>query len=470
MRVFTFLLVLFLFGCENKNFENRLSQELLLKSSNAFTNKDFTNIDWNIVAKGIDWDSMAVVRGNESVPVFSDEIESYLNIDAEELSTHNDRYYFKSEFGSLKSYTINSNLGVNNLSYSILPCQSESVNRWISKKEANFLVFPMSNTLSHVGLIPACNDNYQVPDIKDYQKEFSVLGLFFDNVSLYNESVNISGLKYLSADTTKSIFLSGNIDEGDWIYNSTVNDSVSHSIRNIRISNFKPIFSKCCEFYTGEFEVGDDDYERFGDRKVLFSTSLNNYLESDSSNSISEYLTVNCHELSHLNDNIKIEKSKLDMYSLIFEVEEDLQYVRLINKENKLLLNLIEETKSGVDFTKFKSKIGVLLNLIENRRSLYPDRYNAEQYFEITEGYGRYIEYLCGCKLNEEKWSKKFDIESEYNIEDIPWMYDTQLSNGYFYITGFNKIRLLENIKKTDYRKSITGKFRYTLDDYLRDI
>ncbi len=88
-----------------------------------------------------------MVRGNESVPIFKEEIEQILNVTgknykAEDLSTDRDRFYFMTSDKKLIIKEIQSGIYKHKPEFDLNYCiiDSTSNGSWLSKKECRFIL------------------------------------------------------------------------------------------------------------------------------------------------------------------------------------------------------------------------------------------------------------------------------------------------------------------------------------------
>ena len=177
-----------LFQCESK-FSYRLTNELSKRCERVRSNNEFEYLEWDEVVKGFVWDSLAIIGGNESVPIESKEIFDKLGIYVDQVNVGEDKFIFKNTEGEYREYITSHSHYRNTINFTILPCDDVKIySHWISKNDADFIVIPLRH--NYAGLIPNCNPNYAIPDIQEYEDSLNVLGLFFDNVRLqWSESI-----------------------------------------------------------------------------------------------------------------------------------------------------------------------------------------------------------------------------------------------------------------------------------------
>lgn len=138
-----------------------------------------------------EWDSMILVRGNESVPVFKEEIEEILNnrssdihwedrrfsnkVDPKlrfitfDLPTYKDRFYFLTHDKKLIEKEIKSGIYSHIPNFDMKYCLIDSVKEryWLSKKECKFIL-KTNGTMGNgmVFLYPQCKTRFSPDSIK----------------------------------------------------------------------------------------------------------------------------------------------------------------------------------------------------------------------------------------------------------------------------------------------------------------
>lgn len=147
-----------------------------------------------------------------------------------------------------------------------------------------------------------------------------------------------------------------------------------------------------------------------------------------------------------------------------------------IDEENRLLLKAINEN----DRISRKKTIAHFFSLRKKRRKevlakLKLDISKYEQCYETTEGTARYIEYSLYTLFSTRKPDykllqsdpsfKSFDQFRNYNIQNDEWLYLTE-KTAYFYATGFNLVRLLDQLK-IEYKSKLFKQGATTLEDLL---
>ena len=143
-----FLSLIVLSSCDNfeKIFYDSISQAQINVINNGFDTFDLSTIT------DFEWDSVILIGGNESVPIFKELIEEVLNrgdskpvYKTTDLPTFRDRFYFLTPDKKLIEKEIDHKWG-----FQIYYCDKHisketdwwwGYDFWLSKQEANFLVF-----------------------------------------------------------------------------------------------------------------------------------------------------------------------------------------------------------------------------------------------------------------------------------------------------------------------------------------
>lgn len=149
---------------------------MLLSSCNSFEKRFYNSIDTgqvNAIRNGsdtfdlssitdFDWDSVILIRGNESVPVFKEEIEEMINscnsnIDwedrrfndmqdlnliykTEDLPINRDRFYFMTPERKIIEKEIESGINIHNPAFELQYCLVDTTRKgyWLSRGECRF--------------------------------------------------------------------------------------------------------------------------------------------------------------------------------------------------------------------------------------------------------------------------------------------------------------------------------------------
>ena len=190
-------------------------------------------------------------------------------------------------------------------------------------------------------------------------------------------------------------------------------------------------------------------------------------------NSPIDYLPVLMHEMAHMTERSTpqelLDTTSVGVFELISHFDTDSIFRKLLILENNQLLKALAAPKE---------ELSIILQdyfLIQNKRkSESPPRLmSVEPEIEASEGFGRYIEYLCKMKLDSISLNKLVGFEEfvpEYALESEPWMTDMESGNAYMYTTGFNKIKLLRKHQGDDFIKIYSSYKKHDLDIYLREL
>lgn len=219
--------------------------------------------------------------------------------------------------------------------------------------------------------------------------------------------------------------------------------------------------------YAGSVYAPEDN-SRFGaNAEVLEMSTRGLYKKDNPDDSGLGYLAVFLHELAHTTEKYPEPDRIPGMIEqiMVFEREEELK--RAVKAENGLLLAALAAPDTVVrngfirDYLEVKAK---------RSATMLPGDVDAERYYEFTEGYGRYVEHT----MQEYALTYRFAALEEvfgplpaYLLTDRPWMYDV-VGNDYFYVLGFNKVRLLAAAEDWRFAASLRGESIDGLDAYLR--
>lgn len=172
-------------GCDR--FENRFYTKIDQGQINAIKNGSDT-FDLSIITE-FEWDSVLLIRGNESVPYLKEEIEEILNNRSKtvhlgdnhflnpssinntytttDLQTNRDRFYFLTLDKKIIEKEINSGIHKHKPAFDIISCFADSIQEryWLSKNECKFILKSNSLTAKQgtVFLYPDCKTKY-TPD------------------------------------------------------------------------------------------------------------------------------------------------------------------------------------------------------------------------------------------------------------------------------------------------------------------
>ena len=171
--IITICLITVLSSCDN--FESKFYEHIDKGQINAIKN-GFDTFNLSSVTD-FEWESVVLIRGNESVPVFKEEIEQILNnktgnkYKAEDLSTNRDRFYFLTPKKELIIKEISSGIHNHKPEFDLESCMVDSTKErfWLSKKECKFI---LKTNVQKVGdgtvfMFPNCETKFAPKDIKD---------------------------------------------------------------------------------------------------------------------------------------------------------------------------------------------------------------------------------------------------------------------------------------------------------------
>jgi hypothetical protein len=136
-----------------------------LASCDNFERRFYENIDQgqlNVIQNGTDtfdlatitdfeWDSVILIRGNESEPYFKEEIEAFLHqqkndvhwvYKTSDLPTDRDRFYFLTPDKKIIEKEIKSGISKHRPAFDFVYCSTDSSNEryWLSKSECKFIL------------------------------------------------------------------------------------------------------------------------------------------------------------------------------------------------------------------------------------------------------------------------------------------------------------------------------------------
>jgi hypothetical protein len=151
-------------------------------------------------------------------------------------------------------------------------------------------------------------------------------------------------------------------------------------------------------------------------------------------------------------------------------------FKKAIDEENQLLNKALHENdrmstrKLIADFFTVRNK-----RRNETFEKLKLDISKYEQCYETMEGTARYIEFslynLFSTKRADDKLLKSdtsfksFEKFRKYDIKQDEWLYQTEKTT-YFYATGFNLARLLDQLK-IEYKSRLFKEGKITLEEIL---
>ena len=147
--------------CSCGGFESDLYRKLDEAQASSIVSKDAVVFNLSDITP-FEWDSVLLVSGNESVPVWATEIEPVLKRKTTDLDTDRDRFYFLTGNDELVIKEVESGIGSNQVAYCMKPCpvDSSAFLFWLSKSDCVFHC--ISNTeepgTGTVFLFPSCID------------------------------------------------------------------------------------------------------------------------------------------------------------------------------------------------------------------------------------------------------------------------------------------------------------------------
>lgn len=203
--ILTLTALSFLASCDN--FERRFYEKIDQGQLNAIQNGSDT-FDLATITD-FEWDSVILIRGNESVPYFKEEIEAFLHHQKNEvhwvykttdLPINRDRFYFLTPDKKIIEKEIKSGLTKHRPAFDLVYCSTGSNNEsyWLSKSECKFILTSNSRKAGQgtVFMKPACTNppsKQEEPNswtVNEYNKD----GLRIDitNHQMENFSIHIS--------------------------------------------------------------------------------------------------------------------------------------------------------------------------------------------------------------------------------------------------------------------------------------
>jgi hypothetical protein len=131
--IFTVLVALTACNSFEKQFYNCIDQGQINAIKNGTDTFDLSTIT------DFEWDSVVLIRGNESVPVFKEEIEEIITSD---LPLNKDRFCFLTPDKKIIEKEIKSGLTKHSPAFDIIYCLVDTINEryWLSKKECRFIL------------------------------------------------------------------------------------------------------------------------------------------------------------------------------------------------------------------------------------------------------------------------------------------------------------------------------------------
>lgn len=158
-----FVFALILISCDQ--FENKFYSKIEQAQKESIENNRPVKLKLGDILE-FEWVKMMHVRGNESVPVFSFEIEPSLGRKTTDLDTYKNRFYFLNSKNELIVKDIDY---MRSPSYEIESCIEDSTNQyyqWLTKEQCEFMVIPNTKEpgTGTVFLFPKCNTVFNRKD------------------------------------------------------------------------------------------------------------------------------------------------------------------------------------------------------------------------------------------------------------------------------------------------------------------
>jgi hypothetical protein len=159
INILVLIIITTLSGCDN--FEKSFYKAIDDGEVKVLKNKNDNIFDLSKITD-FKWDSVLVVRGNESVPVTAEQIE----FDLKRVTTDRDRFYFLQNDKTIIVKEISTrNRGKS--AYDIELCLIDSINHrpWLSRQEAIFRLMTNSRKIGDgtIFLFPPCHTTV-IPD------------------------------------------------------------------------------------------------------------------------------------------------------------------------------------------------------------------------------------------------------------------------------------------------------------------
>lgn len=175
-------------GCDNfeRKFYDRIDEAQIKAAKNGSDTFDFATIT------DFAWDSVILISGNESVPVFKEEVEEILNnrnskihwedrrfknkIDttfkykADDIPVNRERFYFLTPDKKIIAKTMKKGYNDHKQTFSLELCLTDTIKErlWLSRQECKFIVKTNSKDYGKgtVFLFPQCNTSLKAENIK----------------------------------------------------------------------------------------------------------------------------------------------------------------------------------------------------------------------------------------------------------------------------------------------------------------
>ena len=146
-KFYSAIFILLLIGCNS--FEKRFYSEIEQGEKNSILQKKLVIFDLSSITD-FEWDSVYIVHGNESVPVFAEEIEVELKRKTTDLPTYKDRFYFLQQDKNVIVKEIEGMI-YHDPDVNIQFCLIDSSNSrpWLSRDESKFRLLSNSKRVGH---------------------------------------------------------------------------------------------------------------------------------------------------------------------------------------------------------------------------------------------------------------------------------------------------------------------------------
>ena len=168
IAIISIILPILCLSCDKK-FEAQFYKHITIGHVNATksNNSNLNTFDLSSITD-FEWDSVLFIRGNESVPVLSEEVEPILKRPTTDMSTNRHRFYFLTPdkeiiIKELRKYN-------HTPSFYLEFCMNDSLSEryWLSKSECIFILKSNSSSSEKatVFLFPQCKTLHSPDSIK----------------------------------------------------------------------------------------------------------------------------------------------------------------------------------------------------------------------------------------------------------------------------------------------------------------
>ena len=305
----------------------------------------------------------------------------------------------------------------------------------------------------------------------------AVVRLTEDLVGFYNATLPPELPGYPDGETGPSVYLAGEPGRRSYLFRPAADIVRSEFPRDtLHTSDLFTYLTfydepREDERYSGtasEYEPADSS--RFGSSvRVLEMATPAVYHQDNPNESALGYLSVFAHELAHTTVDFPEPDRIPRMLEQMMVFERNTNLINEITSENNLLLAALA---ADSDTLRNEKITAYLARKDQRTAAMLPLDVVAENYYELSEGYGRYVEHLMQQNATPGRFvrlEKVFGPLPAYNLADRRWMYDI-VGNAYFYTLGFNKYRILSDAGDFRFAASLRGESEEMLDDYLRKL